>query len=54
LDKNVSYLVYCRSGGRSAEAVKQMKQSGFNNIIELKGGITNWETEGYELSHNCV
>jgi len=54
LDKNASYLVYCRSGGRSAEAAAQMKEAGFNNIIELKGGIINWETEGYSLSQNCV
>ncbi|MFA6306105.1 MAG: rhodanese-like domain-containing protein [Candidatus Gracilibacteria bacterium] len=53
LDKSGLYLVYCRSGGRSAQAVAQMRGAGFNNIVELKGGISGWEAEGYDLSENC-
>jgi len=53
LDKNGYYLVYCRTGIRSAQAVAQMRQTGFNNIIELKGGITAWGTAGYDVSYNC-
>lgn len=54
LDKNGYYLVYCRSGKRSAEAVTQMREDGFNNIIELDGGITNWADEGYDVSQDCM
>jgi rhodanese-related sulfurtransferase len=53
LDKNGSYLLYCRSGVRSAEAETQMKQAGFSNIIQLKGGITAWGAAGYNLNYNC-
>lgn len=53
LDKNGSYLVYCKSGVRSDQAATQMKQAGFNNIIQLKGGITAWATAGYSLSYDC-
>ncbi|MFA5855046.1 MAG: rhodanese-like domain-containing protein [Candidatus Gracilibacteria bacterium] len=53
LDKGGAYLVYCRSGGRSATAVEEMRQAGFNNIIELDGGITRWEEDGYVVENDC-
>lgn len=37
LDKNSTYQVYCRSGNRSAEAVRQMKDLGFLNVTDLGG-----------------
>ena len=39
-------LVYCRSGGRSADAVKIMKSAGFQNLRELDGGILAWIKAG--------
>lgn len=53
LDKNGSYLVYCRSGKRSAEALMQMRNAGFKNVIELEGGIMNWRETGHDLDKNC-
>ncbi|MBK7758286.1 MAG: rhodanese-like domain-containing protein [Deltaproteobacteria bacterium] len=41
LDPNQSYVVYCRSGGRSAAAAALLKQNGFVNVVDL-GGIGNW------------
>jgi len=41
LDKSKTYFVYCRSGNRSASAVEIMKENGFNNIVELEGGIVS-------------
>lgn len=41
LDPNQSYVVYCRSGGRSAAAAALLKQHGFANVVDL-GGIGNW------------
>jgi rhodanese-related sulfurtransferase len=41
LDPNQSYVVYCRSGGRSAAAAALLKQHGFVNVVDL-GGIGNW------------
>lgn len=38
LDKNGTYTVYCRSGNRSAQAVEQMKASGFSSVTDA-GGI---------------
>ena len=43
LKKNEPVFVYCRSGGRSASAVRRMKSLGFTQVFELDGGIMAWE-----------
>jgi adenylyltransferase/sulfurtransferase len=35
-------VVHCRSGGRSARAVEQMRQAGFRRVRNLAGGILAW------------
>ncbi len=35
LDPNATYVVYCRSGNRSGQAVAQMQQQGFSNVTNL-------------------
>lgn len=35
LDPNAEYLVYCRSGNRSGQAVAMMKERGFSNVTDL-------------------
>lgn len=42
LDKDEPVYVYCKAGGRSAEAVSIMKDKGFKKIIELDGGMDAW------------
>ena len=42
LEKDKSYLVYCRSGQRSAMACKLMDSLGFKDTNNLQGGIMNW------------
>lgn len=49
LDKSKRYLVYCRSGSRSAQAVAAMRKMGFTDITELSGGIIAWEAAGLPL-----
>ena len=41
-DKEKNYYLYCRSGGRSAQACYIMEQLGFKNTFNLLGGITDW------------
>lgn len=43
LDKNQTYLVYCRTGKRSASACQIMQEEGFGNLYNLQGGITAWQ-----------
>ncbi|KAK3582303.1 hypothetical protein CHS0354_023843 [Potamilus streckersoni] len=38
LDKTKTYLVYCRSGKRSADTCKTMSEMGFPKLINLDGG----------------
>ncbi len=49
MDKNKKYLVYCRSGHRSSNAVKIMINLGFTNIHDLSGGIRKWKGQGLPL-----
>jgi rhodanese-related sulfurtransferase len=42
-------LVYCRSGGRSAEASQTLIDLGFQNIFNMDGGILDWENAGYDV-----
>lgn len=49
LDKKKKYFVYCLSGGRSGEAASLMRNSGFENVTELKGGILAWQKNGLPL-----
>ena len=42
LDKDKTYLVYCRSGNRSSTACGFMASNGFEKLYNLDGGIQAW------------
>jgi rhodanese-related sulfurtransferase/glutaredoxin len=42
LDKDKEYLVYCRSGRRSAIAAQTMIEAGFTSIYNMDGGTVQW------------
>jgi sulfur-carrier protein adenylyltransferase/sulfurtransferase len=42
IDRDAEVVVYCRSGARSAGAVRQLRTHGFDRIWNLKGGINAW------------
>ena len=42
LDKSKNYYVYCKAGGRSAQACNIMNQLGFENAYNLLGGFMQW------------
>ena len=48
LDKDASYLVYCRSGRRSAIAAEQMADAGFTDIADA-GGLAELAEAGAPL-----
>lgn len=43
-DKNAEYLIYCRSGRRSAIAAKRLIELGYKNVLDF-GGIMDWQFE---------
>ena len=49
LDQQATYLVYCRSGNRSTQAIKTFQQEGFVNIYHLNGGVNAWRQAGLPL-----
>jgi len=42
LDTSKNYYVYCKMGGRSAQACGVMNQLGFKNAYNLIGGFSQW------------
>jgi len=44
LDPEADYIVYCRSGNRSAQAVTRMREIGIRNITDL-GSLENASAE---------
>ncbi|WP_395059766.1 rhodanese-like domain-containing protein [Flavobacterium sp.] len=42
LDKSKNYYVYCKAGGRSAQACNIMNQMGFETTYNLLGGMMEW------------
>lgn len=45
LDTAAEMVVHCRSGVRSAEIIRLLRQHGFNKMWNLDGGINRWAKE---------
>ena len=45
LDRDETLAIHCKTGGRSARAVKLLEEAGFENVYNVKGGITAWSEE---------
>jgi rhodanese-related sulfurtransferase len=45
LDQDESFAIHCKTGGRSAKAVKLLQDAGFQHVYNVKGGITAWSEE---------
>ena len=50
LDKEKTYLIYCRTGRRTGLAMEIMKDLNFFNVYNMLGGITQWKTEGLPIT----
>lgn len=49
LSRSGTYVVYCRSGNRSAEAVSQMKDMGFTQVTDAGGMSEASGTTGVQI-----
>jgi sulfur-carrier protein adenylyltransferase/sulfurtransferase len=45
LEQDDILAIHCKTGARSARAVKLLKDAGFQNVYNVKGGITAWSEE---------
>jgi len=50
LDAGAPYLVYCRSGNRSGQALGVMQQLGFTSAVDVDGGIVAWSGAGLPVT----
>ena len=46
---DVPVVLVCRSGNRSSQAYRYLKQQGFENIHNMLGGMLDWSESGYEV-----
>lgn len=49
LDRDVPYVIYCRSGSRSGQTRQLMEQLGFSDVVDLDGGVLAWSDAGLSL-----
>jgi len=49
LDKSMPIAIYCKSGGRTKDAMKILAKEGFKTIYALSGGLLAWEKDGNKL-----
>jgi rhodanese-related sulfurtransferase len=50
LPKDKDVILYCHSGARSYHACAYLAQQGYDNAINLRGGILGWARSGYQLA----
>ena len=48
LPKDAGYLVYCRSGKRSAKATAVLRAQGYADVTDM-GGIKAWQEAGFAV-----
>ena len=46
-DHSQPIVVYCAGGARSAFAAKTLEELGYENVVSLAGGYTDWKRNGY-------
>ena len=45
VDKDATFYVHCKKGGRSAKAVRLLHEHGYKGAINVSGGITAWSEQ---------
>jgi molybdopterin/thiamine biosynthesis adenylyltransferase/rhodanese-related sulfurtransferase len=48
-DRSHRVLVYCSAGNRSAFAAKSLAELGYEDVVSLAGGFTDWKRNGFPV-----
>lgn len=46
-----SLIIICRTGKRGRKAISLLKDNGYNDLVNLKGGIVAWQKSSYPLEY---
>lgn len=49
IPKDKPVVLICKTGTRSGMAARQLLGAGYENVINLKGGVTRWQADGHPL-----
>ena len=52
IDKNSPVVVYCSVGYRSEKIAEKLSEAGFKDVLNLYGGIFEWDNHGYPLNND--
>jgi sulfur-carrier protein adenylyltransferase/sulfurtransferase len=47
-DRKTPLIVYCAAGNRSAYAAKTLNELGFDDVLSISGGFSQWKQNGHE------
>jgi len=42
-------VLYCRNGARSYHTCVYLMEQGFDNVVNLRGGILDWARGGFQI-----
>jgi sulfur-carrier protein adenylyltransferase/sulfurtransferase len=48
-DRSRPIVVYCAAGNRSAFAAKTLEELGYDDVVSLAGGFTDWKRNGFPV-----
>lgn len=48
-DRQTELAIYCRTGVMSAIAAKELASLGYEDVVELRGGMDAWQAAGHAL-----
>ena len=48
-DRSRPLVVYCAAGNRSAFAAKTLEELGYEDVVSLAGGFTDWKRNGFPV-----
>jgi len=51
-DPSRQVVLYCSAGNRSAFAAKTLEELGYDDVVSLAGGFTDWKRNGYPVELN--
>jgi sulfur-carrier protein adenylyltransferase/sulfurtransferase len=49
-DKSRALVVYCSAGSRSAFAAKALEELGYESVVNLAGGFSDWKRNGFDVT----